>query len=64
MKLYMIRTTSGDDFETPLHHIVRVYRDRGKITFTDGAVIRMAATDIDRLKIAMEMEGRADNPYI
>ena len=54
MRFYTIRTLDGDDLLVNTNEIVRIYKMKNKVTFSDGSVVRVGTAELDRLIGAVE----------
>jgi hypothetical protein len=59
--MHELKTLDGDTVLVSLNHIVRIYRNKDKVTFADGSVVRVGPSEMARLVAAWEGSGVMDN---
>ena len=54
--MYTLRTLDGDEVLVNVRQIVRIYRGKDKVSFSDGSVLRVGPADMARLVAHVDRE--------
>ena len=61
--MYELKTLDEDTVLVNLSQVVRIYKNKDKVTFSDGSVLRVGPSDMARLFAAIENYGNVEASY-